>query len=326
MTATRTQADMYYNAVRNLCERDETFMELICGGLTRQELAVNIERRPSLWSRYARYFRTLPSSPMRDPVSLLLGENDQHREIIDRMIDVIENQGLEILQLHPVHVVVYHRQRLPKIAYPGANLLWMVNDTESVLFLMDVHPDENQEAKKYLACGADFICYHIRIGGAAVAFAKITPEEASALCDAVPEFTGTPSLCGTSDETDCSNIQIAHHELKIATLKISSKDGQTPVTIIPEYILSQAECGATQMWAEKYQVHHADTIFAQGDITWKDARYTTEYIVVNEHTLGYRNPAIPSLVGVLAGNIFKGGADWKNGPIAVLPTGDCSPA
>lgn len=271
MAATRTQADMYYNAVRNSCERDETFMELVRNGLTRQELAVNIERRPSLWSRYAGFFRTLPSSPLRDPVSLLRAETDQQREIVNRMIDVIVCDDIGVMQLHPAHVVVYNRQRLTKIAYPGAHLLWLVNDAESVLFLMNVHPDENQEAKKYLACGTDFHVYHLRLGGAAVAFVKITPDEAAALCDNAPEYTAEPVPCDRCEVSDGSKTEILRQGKKIATLNLSSNYGQTLVAVIPEYRLTQEEQGAVQFWAEKCQTVHAGTIFVQGDITWREA-------------------------------------------------------
>ncbi|CDQ10684.1 hypothetical protein AFERRI_400465 [Acidithiobacillus ferrivorans] len=63
-------------------------------------------------------------------------------------------------------------------------------------------------------------------------------------------------------------------------------------------------------------------------MTHKDA---TEHLVVviNENTLGYmtnRTRDWFSTAGVLAGNIFKGGADWKNGPISVLPTDQVRPA
>ncbi len=49
---------------------------------------------------------------------------------------------------------------------------------------------------------------------------------------------------------------------------------------------------------------------------------SVEYIVVNENTLGYvdfRYPDASLSVGVLRGNVFKGGPDPKNGPIVVLP-------
>jgi hypothetical protein len=47
------------------------------------------------------------------------------------------------------------------------------------------------------------------------------------------------------------------------------------------------------------------------------------YVVINEKTLGYMacsNIDWFSSAGVLRGDISKGGPDWKNGPIAVLPT------
>ena len=266
MTATRTQADMYYNAVRNSCERDETFMELIRGGLTRQELAVNIERRPSLWSRYAGYFRTLPSSPMRDPASLLLGENDQHREIINRMIDVIKDTGLEILQRHPTDVVVYDRQRLVQVAYAGAKLLWLVNDSASHLFLLDVHPDENRVAKSRLTCGTDYVCCCIEIGDT-VEFSVSTIEKAAIMCDTATEYTANYISSGI--------VEIAHHGQKIATMKISTRPGQTPVTIIPEDAITQMERGATNhhhRWQIAYKTKGETAETVVRSITWQVGR------------------------------------------------------
>lgn len=45
----------------------------------------------------------------------------------------------------------------------------------------------------------------------------------------------------------------------------------------------------------------------------------TEYLVLNEHTLIYRRPEFGALAGVLQGDIFAGGHDWKNGTCAPLP-------
>lgn len=42
------------------------------------------------------------------------------------------------------------------------------------------------------------------------------------------------------------------------------------------------------------------------------------YVVKDEHTLGYLY-GNSSFMGVLAGSVIKGGHDWKNGPVAILP-------
>lgn len=44
-----------------------------------------------------------------------------------------------------------------------------------------------------------------------------------------------------------------------------------------------------------------------------------KYVVKNENTLCYRQEG-SSLLGVLAGSVLRGGHDWKNGAVAVLPT------
>jgi hypothetical protein len=52
-----TQADMFYAAGRALSEKDQTTLELLYGvnPINDLELAKAIERRPSLWARYAGY-------------------------------------------------------------------------------------------------------------------------------------------------------------------------------------------------------------------------------------------------------------------------------
>lgn len=57
-----TQQQVFYQAQRNLADVNLTFMDLVREGMTREELARNIERRPSLWERYAGFLDVLPSS------------------------------------------------------------------------------------------------------------------------------------------------------------------------------------------------------------------------------------------------------------------------
>ena len=55
------QVYLYYQAERRSAEVNETFLELVADGLTREELARNIERRPALWSRFSGWLDRLPS-------------------------------------------------------------------------------------------------------------------------------------------------------------------------------------------------------------------------------------------------------------------------
>lgn len=57
-----TQRDLYYQAVRRAAEVDKTFLEFVEDGMTREELARNIERRPQLWGRFSNWLDKLPSS------------------------------------------------------------------------------------------------------------------------------------------------------------------------------------------------------------------------------------------------------------------------
>ena len=62
MTTAAQQVAMFYKAERKSAEVNETFLELVKSGLTREELARCIERRPSLWKRYEHWLPHLPSS------------------------------------------------------------------------------------------------------------------------------------------------------------------------------------------------------------------------------------------------------------------------
>ena len=56
-----TQMQMYYAAHRQVAETNNAFLELVKEGLTREELARNIERRPALWQRFENWLPVLPS-------------------------------------------------------------------------------------------------------------------------------------------------------------------------------------------------------------------------------------------------------------------------
>jgi len=63
-----TQAQHYEQARRDLAATNQTFMELVnhpTNPLTKEDLERNIERRPSLWGRYAGFLKTLPSRSAR---------------------------------------------------------------------------------------------------------------------------------------------------------------------------------------------------------------------------------------------------------------------
>ena len=57
----RTQLQMFYAAHRQVAETNNAFLELVKEGLTREELARNIERRPALWQRFENWLPVLPS-------------------------------------------------------------------------------------------------------------------------------------------------------------------------------------------------------------------------------------------------------------------------
>lgn len=61
-TRQRTQLQMFYAANRQVAETNNAFLELVKEGMTREELARNIERRPALWQRFENWLDKLPST------------------------------------------------------------------------------------------------------------------------------------------------------------------------------------------------------------------------------------------------------------------------
>jgi hypothetical protein len=59
-------------------------------------------------------------------------------------------------------------------------------------------------------------------------------------------------------------------------------------------------------WVADYYVANMDTV-------------GPKYVVMDEHTLGYLVDKTPTLMGVLAGSVLKGGHDWKNGAVSIVP-------
>jgi hypothetical protein len=56
-----SQPQLFYEAGRKLNQAHEVFLDLVRGGMTREELARNIERQPALWRRYSTWLRVLPA-------------------------------------------------------------------------------------------------------------------------------------------------------------------------------------------------------------------------------------------------------------------------
>lgn len=59
-----TQRDHFYHSHRKVSDVNNTFMELVnhpTNPLTKEDLEKNIERRPSLWGRFAGFLDKLPS-------------------------------------------------------------------------------------------------------------------------------------------------------------------------------------------------------------------------------------------------------------------------
>jgi hypothetical protein len=65
-----TQEQMFYAASRQIAETNLQFLELVEEGMTREELARNIERRPHLWSRFESWLDKLPSKEAVKPAKL----------------------------------------------------------------------------------------------------------------------------------------------------------------------------------------------------------------------------------------------------------------
>lgn len=55
-----TQKQMFYRTQKVNAELDQQFLKLVEDGLTRAELQRLIDRRPSLWSRWASWLDKLP--------------------------------------------------------------------------------------------------------------------------------------------------------------------------------------------------------------------------------------------------------------------------
>lgn len=63
-----TQYQHFEIARRKIADANATFMELAnhpTNPMTREDLAANIKRRPSLWGRFAGFLNTLPSREAR---------------------------------------------------------------------------------------------------------------------------------------------------------------------------------------------------------------------------------------------------------------------
>lgn len=61
MNLTTTPVQAWYRAERHAADANEAFLFLVEHGMTKEELAACIAKRPSLWQRYAHWLDKLPS-------------------------------------------------------------------------------------------------------------------------------------------------------------------------------------------------------------------------------------------------------------------------
>ena len=62
VTPKRTQLQLFRDAEHTASVVNQDFLFLAEQGMTREELATNIARRPSLWGRFSNWLDKLPSS------------------------------------------------------------------------------------------------------------------------------------------------------------------------------------------------------------------------------------------------------------------------
>lgn len=63
-----SQLQMFYEAHRKVADVNSDFMWLVQNGLTREDLAACIQKRPSLWSRFEGFLDKLPSRQPPAPI------------------------------------------------------------------------------------------------------------------------------------------------------------------------------------------------------------------------------------------------------------------
>lgn len=54
-----SQYQHYWSSQRKIADVNETFLFLVANGLTREDLAANIKRRPALWGRFEHWLDKL---------------------------------------------------------------------------------------------------------------------------------------------------------------------------------------------------------------------------------------------------------------------------
>lgn len=56
----KTQMQIFWAEHRKISDANDTFLDLVKGGMTRAELEKNIAKRPGLWARFSNWLDKLP--------------------------------------------------------------------------------------------------------------------------------------------------------------------------------------------------------------------------------------------------------------------------
>jgi hypothetical protein len=81
------QTALFYHEQQKIARGNETFLQMFKEGLTREELEALIKKRPSLWGRYERWLKILPSGGRKNPL------NRREQEWLEK--EISRHQGHE---------------------------------------------------------------------------------------------------------------------------------------------------------------------------------------------------------------------------------------
>jgi hypothetical protein len=185
--------------------------------------------------------------------------------IVDHLVRLVTDYGLELLQRYPNDLLVIDRVLLEAAAYPGAKIAWMVGHSHTHLFPLGIHPEKNQSVTWVTNFGNDdrFFVIDVRHGGL-FSVKELDRKKFESL-------QHTPLLY-SPEGNDQSSFWLLKHGRRIGFVSIELHGGMAEraakVNITPVAGLGEQDRHVLELWGDIAASRTAHSLFTPRQTVW----------------------------------------------------------
>lgn len=193
--------------------------------------------------------------------------NDVASQIVNRLVEIVREGKLEILERYPDDLLKHDRAILEASAYPGMQIAWMVGHCHTHMFPLGLHPEKNEGVTWVTNQAKDDRFFVIKIRSAGAFSVQELDRKQFAALQHTPMLYAPESLGGEGWLTKHGQ-RVGH----VATQWEPSQVGrQVAVELTPVDGCSELDRFVLEMWGDKAASTRAHSLFTPRRYVWQPA-------------------------------------------------------